>query len=166
METMDLGSWFTQSSLYGDDHVLDDKSKYKYYALMITIWCLYVLKHTVERSTHMCSGVTPERGLWLHHAILLPFYPQIKDAFYIIVVTRYLCQLSRQTPLYPHTSYSIGNTYPKILVQYFINLCAFTTLPSINTGWCQAPHYMIDKALYIDKFIACIIDAIPKYDKP
>jgi hypothetical protein len=31
METMDLGSWFTQSSLsiYGDDHVLGDKSKYK-----------------------------------------------------------------------------------------------------------------------------------------
>jgi hypothetical protein len=39
METMDLGSWFTQSSLsiYGDDHVIDDKSKYKYYALIITI---------------------------------------------------------------------------------------------------------------------------------
>jgi hypothetical protein len=33
METMDMGSWFTQSSLslsfYGDDHVLDDKRKYK-----------------------------------------------------------------------------------------------------------------------------------------
>jgi hypothetical protein len=31
METMDIGSWFIQSSLsfYGDDHVLDDKSKYK-----------------------------------------------------------------------------------------------------------------------------------------
>jgi hypothetical protein len=28
METMDPGSWFTQSSLslYGDDHVFDDKS--------------------------------------------------------------------------------------------------------------------------------------------
>jgi hypothetical protein len=31
MGTMDPGSWFTQSSLsiYGDDHVIDDKSKYK-----------------------------------------------------------------------------------------------------------------------------------------
>jgi hypothetical protein len=32
METMDLDIWFTQSSilsLYGDDQVLDDKSKYK-----------------------------------------------------------------------------------------------------------------------------------------
>jgi hypothetical protein len=31
METMDMGSWFTQSSLsfYGDDHVFDDKSKYE-----------------------------------------------------------------------------------------------------------------------------------------
>jgi hypothetical protein len=78
METMDLGSWFTQSSLslYGDDHVLDDKRKNKCYALMINIWRLYVLKHIVERSTNMCSGVTPERGLSLHHVILLPFYPR------------------------------------------------------------------------------------------
>jgi hypothetical protein len=44
-------------SLYGDDHVLDDKSKYKCYAL--TLCRLYVLKHIVERSSHMCSGVTP-----------------------------------------------------------------------------------------------------------
>jgi hypothetical protein len=29
METMNLCLWFTQSSLYGDDHVLGDKSKYK-----------------------------------------------------------------------------------------------------------------------------------------
>jgi hypothetical protein len=31
MGTMDMGSWFAQSSLSfcGDDHVLDDKSKYK-----------------------------------------------------------------------------------------------------------------------------------------
>jgi hypothetical protein len=64
MGTMDLGSWFTQSSLfiYGDDHVLYDKSKYKYHALMITIWRLYILKHIVERSTHMCSCVTLKRG--------------------------------------------------------------------------------------------------------
>jgi hypothetical protein len=50
METMDLGSWFTQCSLslYDDDHVLDDKSIYKCYTL--TIWRLYVLKHIVERS--------------------------------------------------------------------------------------------------------------------
>jgi hypothetical protein len=105
MGTMDLGSWFTQSSLslYGDDHVLDDKSKYKCYALMITIWQLYVLKHIVERSTHMCSDVTLERGLSLYHVILLPFYPQIKDAFYTVFVARCLCRLSPWTPFYPHT---------------------------------------------------------------
>jgi hypothetical protein len=59
MGTVDLGSWFTQSSLslsiYGDDDVIDDKSKYKCHALMITLWWLYVLKHIVEISTHMCS---------------------------------------------------------------------------------------------------------------
>jgi hypothetical protein len=60
-------------SLYGDDHVLDDKSKYKCYVL--TIWRIYVLKPIVERSTHMCSGITLERGLSLHHVILLPFTP-------------------------------------------------------------------------------------------
>jgi hypothetical protein len=96
--------------LYGDDHVLDDKSKYKYYAL--TIWWLYVLKHIVERSTHMCFVVTPERGLSLHHVILLPFYPLIKDAFYPVFIARCLCRLSPRTPLYPHTSYSIGK-HPK-----------------------------------------------------
>jgi hypothetical protein len=55
MGTMDLGSWFTQSSLsiYGDDHVIDDKSKYNCHDLMITLWRLYVLKHIAERSTHM-----------------------------------------------------------------------------------------------------------------
>jgi hypothetical protein len=133
---------------------------------MITIWWIYVLKNIVERSTHMCSYVTPECGLSLHHVILLPFYPQIKDAFYTVVVVRCLCWLSPWTPLYTHTSYSIRNTYPKLLVQCFINLCAFTTLPSTNTRWCQAPHYTIDKALCIDKFIACIVGAIPKYEKP
>jgi hypothetical protein len=58
MGTMDLVSWFTQSSLsiYGDDYVIDDKSKYKCHALMRTLWPLYILKHIVERSTHMCSG--------------------------------------------------------------------------------------------------------------
>jgi hypothetical protein len=138
----------------------------KCYALMITIRRLYFLKHIVETSTHMCSGVTPERGLSLHHVILLPFYPQIKDAFYTVAIDRCLCQRSPQTQLYPHTSYSIRNIYPKTLVRWFINLCAFTTLPSTNTRWCQAPHYIIDKALWIDKFIACILGAILKYDKP
>jgi hypothetical protein len=38
-----------------DDHIIDDKSKYKCHALMITLWRLYVLKHIVERSTHMCD---------------------------------------------------------------------------------------------------------------
>jgi hypothetical protein len=137
----------------------------KCYALMITIWRQYVQKHIVERSTHMCSGVTPERGPLLHHVILLPFYQQIKDTFYTVAVYRCLCRLSPRTPLYPHTSYSIGNTYPKTLVRWFINLCVFTTLPSTNTRWCQTPHYMIDKALCIDKLIACILGAIPKYDK-
>jgi hypothetical protein len=135
----------------------------KCYALMITIWRLYVLKYIVERSTHMCSGVTLESEPSLPHVILLPVYPQIKDAFYTVAVDRCLCRLSPWTPLYPHTSYSIGNTYPKTLVRWFINLCVFTTLPSTNTRWCQAPHYMIDKALCIDKFIACILGAIPKY---
>jgi hypothetical protein len=39
MGTMDLGLWFTQSSLsiYDDDHLKDDKSKYKCHALMITL---------------------------------------------------------------------------------------------------------------------------------
>jgi hypothetical protein len=141
METMDMVSCFTQSSLsfYGDDHILDDNSKYKVlcfrdpYALMITIWRQYVLKHIVERSTHMCSGVILERCPSLHHVILLPFYPQIKDTFYTVVVYRCLCRLSLRTPLYPHTSYSIGNTYLKTLVRLFINLCVFTTLPSTNT---------------------------------
>jgi hypothetical protein len=106
METVDQSLWFTQSSLsfYGDDHVLGDKNNTKWYTLMITIWRLYVLKHIVERSTHMCSGVTLERGLSLHHVILLPFYPQIKDAFYTVVVPRCLCRLSPRTSLYPHTS--------------------------------------------------------------
>jgi hypothetical protein len=138
----------------------------KCYALMITIWRLYVLIHIVERSTHMCSGVTSERGLSLHHVILLPFYHQIKDAFYTVAVDRCLCRLSPRTPLYPHTSYSIGNTYPKTLMRWLINLWVFTTLPSTNTRWCQAPHYMIDKALCIDKLIAYILGAISKYDKP
>jgi hypothetical protein len=50
MGTMDLGLWFTQSnlSIYGDDLVIDDKSKYKCHALMITLWQLNVLKHIVE----------------------------------------------------------------------------------------------------------------------
>jgi hypothetical protein len=58
MRIMGLGSWFTQSflSIYGDDHVIDDKSKYKWHDLMITLWRIYVLKHIVEISTHMCSG--------------------------------------------------------------------------------------------------------------
>ena len=36
---MDLGLWFTQSSLsiYGDDHVIDNKSQYNCHALMITL---------------------------------------------------------------------------------------------------------------------------------
>jgi hypothetical protein len=51
-------------------------------------------------------------------------------------------------------------------VQWFINLSAFTTLPSTCTWWCQAPYDMVDKALGIDKFIACIIGVILKYDKP
>jgi hypothetical protein len=58
-------------------------------------------------STHMCSVVTPEHGLSLHHVILLPFYPRIKDVFYTIFIARCLCRLSHWTPLYPHTSYSI-----------------------------------------------------------
>jgi hypothetical protein len=70
MGTMDLGSWFTQSSLsiYGDDHVIDDKSKYNCHDLMITLWQLYVLKHIAERSTHMCLLVSPscEASVFCH----------------------------------------------------------------------------------------------------
>jgi hypothetical protein len=93
---MDLGSWFTQSSLsppiYGDDHAIDNKSKYNCHALMKTLWQLYVQKHIVERSTNMCLLVSPSCKasvvLSLHHIILLPFYPRIKDAFYTVHVTR------------------------------------------------------------------------------
>jgi hypothetical protein len=90
MGTMDMGSWFTQPSLsiYGDDHVIDNKIQYNCHALMITLWRLYVLKHIVERSTHMCLLVSPSCKasvvMSLHHVILLPFYPQIKDALYTI----------------------------------------------------------------------------------
>jgi hypothetical protein len=86
MGTMDLGSWFTQSSLstYVGDHVIDNRSKNNCHALMITLWRLYVLKHIVERSTHMCLLVSPSCKssvvMSLHHVILLPFYPWIKDA--------------------------------------------------------------------------------------
>jgi hypothetical protein len=76
-----MGSWFTPSSLYGDDHVLDDKSKYKCYALMITIWWLYVLKHIVETSAHMCSGVTREHGLVTPPRHISPFLPPDKGCF-------------------------------------------------------------------------------------
>jgi hypothetical protein len=85
-------------SLYGDDQVLDDKSKYMCYALVITIWRLYVLKHIVERSTHMFSGVTPERGQVTSPRHTSPFLPQIKDAFYTVFVARCLCWLSARTP--------------------------------------------------------------------
>ena len=78
---------FTQSSLsiYGDDHVIDNKSTHNCHALMITLWWLHVLKHIVERSTHMCYWCHPRKAsawlLSLHHVILLPFYPQIKDVW-------------------------------------------------------------------------------------
>jgi hypothetical protein len=60
MGTMDLGSWVHSIalSIYGGDHVIDNRNKYNCHALMITLWQLYVLKHIVERSTHMCFGVT------------------------------------------------------------------------------------------------------------
>jgi hypothetical protein len=77
MGTMDLGSWFTQSSLsiYVDDHIIDDKIKCKCHALMITIWWLHVLKYIVERSTHMCSGVTLVVSLrvWTSHSTMSYF---------------------------------------------------------------------------------------------
>jgi hypothetical protein len=89
--------------LYGDDHVLDDKRKYKCHALMITIWRLYILKHIVERSTHMCSEVTlvVRPRVWTSHSTtsyFSLFTPQIKDAFYTIFVARCLCRLSPRTP--------------------------------------------------------------------
>jgi hypothetical protein len=105
MGTTDMGSWFTQSTLYiyGDNHVIYDKSKYKCHALLITLWRLCVLKHTVERSTHMCSGITLlvrlECGQVTPPRHTSPFLPQIKDAFYIVFVTRCLCRLSLGHPL-------------------------------------------------------------------
>jgi hypothetical protein len=65
---------------------------------MITIWRLYVLKHIVERSTHMCSGVTPEHGQVTPPRHTSPSYLQIKDAFYTVFVARCLCRLSPRTP--------------------------------------------------------------------
>jgi hypothetical protein len=83
---MDRGSWFTQSSLsiYGDDHVIDNKNQYNCHALMITLWRLYVLKHIVERSTHMCLLGHPfVRLVWLvtppRHTS--PFLPPDKGCF-------------------------------------------------------------------------------------
>jgi hypothetical protein len=144
MGTMDLGSWFTQSSLlfFGDDNVFDDKSKYK------VLWfndnymaAICPKKHNWKKYPYVfwCHSrvwtVTPA----CHTSL---FYPQIKYAFYTVAVDQCLCRLSPQTPLYPHTSYSIGNTYPKTLVWWFINLCAFTTLPSTNTRWCDRQGIM------------------------
>jgi hypothetical protein len=94
-------------SIYGDDHVIDDKSKYNCHALMITLWRLYVLKHIVERVTHMCLLVSPSCKasvvLSLHYVILLPFYPRIKYAFYTVCVTRCICRLSHGYPLPTYT---------------------------------------------------------------
>ena len=83
---------FTQSSLpiYGDDHVIDNRSKYNCHALVITLWRLYVLKHIVERNTHMCYWGHPcsktSVVMSLHHVILLPFLPPNKGCF-----LHYLC---------------------------------------------------------------------------
>jgi hypothetical protein len=96
---------FTQYSIsiYGDDHVIDNRSKYNCHALVITLWWLYVLKHIVERSTHMCLLVSlsckASVVMSLHHVVLLPFYPQIKDAFYTVYVARCICHLLLGNPL-------------------------------------------------------------------
>jgi hypothetical protein len=52
MGTMDLGSWFTQSSLsiYVDDHIIDDKSKCKCHALMIRDFYFRALRSLVVLS--------------------------------------------------------------------------------------------------------------------
>jgi hypothetical protein len=156
MGTMDLGSWFTQSSLstYVGDHVIDNRSKNNYHALMITLWRLYVLKHIVKRSTHMCSGVTPECGQVTppHHTS--PFLPP---------------ERMLSTPFWSfdaHIHHTLKGKHILSSSAMIYNICAFTTLPSTYTWWCQAPHDMIDKASSINKFIACIIGVIPKYDKP
>jgi hypothetical protein len=68
-------------SLYGDDHVLDDKNKYKVLYFSDNYMAAICPKHIVEISIHMCSSVTLERGLPLHQVILLPLLPPDKGCF-------------------------------------------------------------------------------------
>jgi hypothetical protein len=49
-------------SINGDDHVINNKNKYNSHALMITLWGLYILKHMVERITHVFTSVTLLEG--------------------------------------------------------------------------------------------------------
>jgi hypothetical protein len=108
MGTMDLGSWFTQSSLsiYGGVHVIDNRSKYDCHALMINLWRLYVLKHIVEISTHRCAGVTPECGQVNPPRHTSPFLPPNKGCFLHHFCRSILTPAVTSETLYPHTSYS------------------------------------------------------------
>jgi hypothetical protein len=42
----------------------------------------------------------------------------------------------------------------------------FHNSPIYQQSVVSSSHYMIYKALCLDKFIACILGKIPKYDKP
>jgi hypothetical protein len=70
-------------SIYGDDHVIGNTSKYNCHALMITLWQLYVLKYIVERSTHMCLLVSPscEDSVIFPPRRTSPFLPPDKGCF-------------------------------------------------------------------------------------
>jgi hypothetical protein len=128
------GSWFTQSSLsiYGDDHV-------------ITIWWLYVLKHKVERSTHICFEVTlvVRPRVWTSHSIISHFSlftPQIKDALYTIFITRCLCRLSPRTP-FTHIHHTLKGKHilstSAMVYKYlcFHNSPIYLHLVVLSTSW-------------------------------
>jgi hypothetical protein len=92
MVIMDLGSWFTQSSLsiYGGHHVIYNICP----------------KNIVETSTHMCFGVTPKCGQVTppHHTS--PFLTLDKECFLHRFCCSMLMPAVTSDTLYPHTSYS------------------------------------------------------------
>ena len=109
----------------------------------LTLWRLHVLKHIVERSTHMCYLCHPRKAsarlFSLHHVILLPFYPQIKDVWLHVSVARRMCRLSLGHPsstyitlLYIKTLY---NTSAMIYKLYFRISPIYLHLALSNTSW-------------------------------
>jgi hypothetical protein len=144
------------------------KSKYNNHTLMIILWRLYVPKHIVEISTHICLLVSPSCEasvvLLLHHVILLHFYPQINDVFYIVCIRGCICRLS------------LGHPLPTYIILFKEKHMCTSAMIYKYMWFHNSPIYlhlvvsstqdMVDKALCIDKFITCIIHVIPKYDKP